>query len=275
MLKSLVEHLIQNGVHGLTPLGSTGEFAYLTWLQRLRIVEIVMEGASGRVPVVAGVAHTAIYEAVRQAREMEAMGVDGILAIMESYFPIPPKGIVSYFRSIAEAVSCPVVLYTNPSFSSSTLSLEVLEELVKIPNIQYLKDASSNTGNLLTTMNCLGDKIKIFSASAHIPLFVMMLGGVGWMAGPACVIPKQSVELYDLAKAHRWEEALLLQQKLWGIKWIFQKYSLAPCIKACLELQGFAVGDPVPPLQPLSKEGIKEVREVLQTLGVLSPKSNH
>jgi 4-hydroxy-tetrahydrodipicolinate synthase len=102
----------------------------------------------------------------------------------------------------------------------------------------------------------------------------MMLGGVGWMAGPACVIPRQSVELYNLFKARRWEEALSFQKKLWGINWIFQKYSLAPCIKACLELQGFAVGDPVPPLQALSKDGVKEVRGVLQTLGALGPNGN-
>jgi 4-hydroxy-tetrahydrodipicolinate synthase len=266
VLKSFVDHLIACGVHGLTPLGSTGEFAYLTWSQRKRVIEAVLDAASGRVPVVAGVAHTSIREAVRQAKEVEAMGADGILAIMDSYFPVPPKGVISYFRSIAEAVSCPIVLYTNPSFSNTNLTLEILDELVKVPNIQYLKDASGNTGNLLTTMNYLGDRIKVFSASAHIPLFVMMLGGVGWMAGPACVIPRQSVKLYELAVQQHWEEAILLQKKLWGINWIFQKYSLAPCIKACLEAQGFPVGDPVPPLQPLPREAIREVTEVLKTL---------
>lgn len=269
VLKSLVEYLIRSGVHGLTPLGSTGEFAYLTWPQRRRIVEVVMEATQGRVPVVAGVAHTAIHEAVRQAREMENMGVDGILAIMESYFPVSPKGVISYFRNIAEAISVPVVLYTNPSFSTTNLSLEILEELVNFPNILYLKDASANTGNLLSIMNHFGDRFKVFSASAHIPLFVMMLGGVGWMAGPSCVIPEHSVELYELARAHRWEEAIALQKKLWGINRIFQKYALAPCIKACLELQGFAVGDPIPPLQPLTGDAKREVKKVLKALGTL------
>jgi 4-hydroxy-tetrahydrodipicolinate synthase len=266
VLKSLVEHLIKCGVHGLTPLGSTGEFAYLTWPQRKRVIEVVVDASSGRVPVVAGVAHTSIHEAVRQAKEVEAIGADGILAIMDSYFPVPPKGVLSYFRSIAEAVSCPIVLYSNPSFSNTNLTLEVLDELIKVTNIQYLKDASANTGNLLTTMNYLGDRIKVFSASAHIPLFVMMLGGVGWMAGPACVIPRQSVKLYELVRQRRWDEAIILQRKLWGINWIFQKYSLAPCIKACLEVQGFPVGDPISPLQPLTCEAMREVKEVLTTL---------
>jgi dihydrodipicolinate synthase/N-acetylneuraminate lyase len=269
VLRSLVEHLIQSGVHGLTPLGSTGEFAYLTWPQRQRLVEVVVEAAAGKVPVVAGVAHTSIREAARQAREMEKVGVDGILAIMDSYFPVPPEGVVCYFRGIAEAVSCPVVLYTNPSFSSSNLSLEVIEKLIEVPNIRYLKDASANTGNLLSVMNQVGERLKIFSASAHIPLFVMMLGGVGWMAGPACVIPRQSVRLYELAAKRRWEEALAVQKQLWNINRIFQKYALAPCIKACLELQGFAVGSPIPPLQPLKASALKEVKEVLAGIGAL------
>ena len=269
VLASLVDHLIGKGVHGLTPLGSTGEFAYLTWPQRQRIVEVVIEAARGRVPVVAGVAHTSIAEAVRQARAMEKIGVDGILAIMDTYFPVPADGVVAYFRGIGEAVACPVVLYTNPSFSATNLTLEMIETLAATPNIRYLKDASANTGNLLTLMNRLAGKIDVFSASAHIPLAVMMFGGVGWMAGPSCVVPAQSVKLYELARDRRWEEAIDAQKRLWQINGIFQKYSLAPCIKACLELQGFAVGDPIPPLQPLKGQALREIEGVLKSLGAL------
>lgn len=269
VLKNLVNYLIEMGVHGLTPLGSTGEFAYLTWPQRQKVVEVVVEANAGRVPVVAGVAHTSINEAVRQAKEIEKIGVDGILAIMDTYFPVSPEGTIAYFRSIAEAVSLPVVLYTNPSFSATNLSWEVIENLAAIPNIRYLKDASANTGNLLTLMNRLEGKIKIFSASAHIPLVVMMFGGVGWMAGPACVVPKESVKLYELAKEKRWDEAITLQKNLWKINYIFQKYSLAPCIKACLELQGFPVGDPIPPLQPIRGKALEEIAEALKSVGAL------
>ena len=266
VLKRLVEHLIEKGVHGLTPLGSTGEFAYLTWHQRRRVVEVVLEAAGGRVPVVAGVAHTSIREAVRQAKEMESIGVDGILAIMDTYFPVPPEGVIAYFRGIAEAVSCTIVLYTNPSFSTTSLSFQAIEALLAIPNIQYLKDASSDTGNLLTLMNRLGNRIKIFSASAHIPLSVMMFGGVGWMAGPACVIPGQSVRLYELARDRKWDEAIFLQKNLWDINRIFQKYALAPCIKACLEIQGFPVGPPIPPLQPVTGDALREIEGVLKSI---------
>ena len=208
VLERLVEHLLQAGVHGLTPLGSTGEFAYLTWPQRRRVVEVVLEANAGRVPVVAGVAATATAEAVRQAREFAAMGVQGILAIMEAYFPVPDAGVVSYFGAIARSVELPVVLHPNPTVQRSDLSLAAIEQLAALPNVRYLKDASANTGRLLTLRNRLGNRLRIFSASAHIPLCVMLIGGVGWMAGPACLIPGQSVRLYELARAGGWVGAM-------------------------------------------------------------------
>ena len=263
VLRDLVEHLIKKGVHGLTPLGSTGEFAYLTWHQRKRIVEVVVDATAGRVPVVAGVCHASIAEAVRQAEEFEKLGVDGILAVLETYFPLKEAQVYDYFAAIARSVTCPIVLYTNPSFQATDLTLGVIQKLAEIPNIEYLKDASGNTGRLLTISNMVGDKLKLFSASAHIPLFVMMLGGLGWMAGPACVIPEQSVRLFELAQQKRWEEAMAYQTKLWDINVSFQKYSLAPCVKAALEIQGFAVGDPVPPLQPLGRQERDELARIL------------
>ncbi len=269
VLGRLVEHLIQAGVHGLTPLGSTGEFAYLNWEQRRRVVEVVLDANAGRVPVVAGVAATTTAEAVRQARAFEKMGVDGILAIMEAYFPLPDSGVVRYFTEIAHAVSCPVTLYTNPNFQRVDLTLDVIDRLSEIPNIQYVKDASSNTGRLLSIINRVGDRMKVFSASAHIPLCVLLIGGVGWMAGPACIIPGQSVRLYDLAMAGKWEEALALQKNLWKINQVFAKYSLAACIKAGLVMQGFEVGDPLPPQEPLASKALEEVRQALHAVGGL------
>lgn len=269
VLGRLVDHLIQAGVHGLTPLGSTGEFAYLNWEQRRRVVEVVLEANSGRVPVIAGVAATTIAEAVGQARAFEKMGVDGILAIMEAYFPISETGIIRYFSEIAHAVSCPLTLYTNPNFQRVDLTIDAIDRLAEISNITYVKDASSNTGRLLSIINRVGDRMKVFSASAHIPLCVLLIGGVGWMAGPACIIPAQSVRLYDLAMAGKWEEAVLLQRSLWRINQVFAKYSLAACIKTGLTLQGFEVGDPLPPQEPLSPNAREEIRRALVSVGGL------
>jgi 4-hydroxy-tetrahydrodipicolinate synthase len=269
VLARLCDDLIAAGVHGLTPLGSTGEFAYLGWAQRRRIVEVVVQAARGRVPVVAGVASTTIADATMQAREFERLGCDGILAILEAYFPVPDEGVYAYFKAIAEAVSLPVVLYTNPNFQRSDLSLPVIERLSRVPNIRYIKDASFNTGRLLSILNRVEGRMQVFAASSHIPVCVMMIGGVGWMAGPACVAPRQSVELYELCRRGDWAAAMERQRPLWALNQAFAKYNLAACIKGGLTLQGYAVGDPLTPQAPLLPEGVEDVRRALAAIGAL------
>jgi 4-hydroxy-tetrahydrodipicolinate synthase len=267
VLGRLCDDLIKSGVHGLTPLGSTGEFAYLNNAQRLAVVQATIEAARGRVPVVAGVASTSTADAVAQAKACQKLGADGILAILEAYFPLHDAQVESYFRSIADAVDIPVVIYTNPQFQRSDLSLDCIERLSAHPRIQYIKDASTNTGRLLSIMNRCGDSIRVFSASAHIPAAVMLIGGVGWMAGPACIIPRQSVALYDLCKAARWDEVLKLQRKLWRVNEAFARYNLAACIKAALEIQGYDVGDPIAPQKALSADERQAVEAVLREVG--------
>nr|3EB2_A Chain A, Putative dihydrodipicolinate synthetase [Rhodopseudomonas palustris]3EB2_B Chain B, Putative dihydrodipicolinate synthetase [Rhodopseudomonas palustris]3EB2_C Chain C, Putative dihydrodipicolinate synthetase [Rhodopseudomonas palustris]3EB2_D Chain D, Putative dihydrodipicolinate synthetase [Rhodopseudomonas palustris] len=259
----LCDDLIQAGVHGLTPLGSTGEFAYLGTAQREAVVRATIEAAQRRVPVVAGVASTSVADAVAQAKLYEKLGADGILAILEAYFPLKDAQIESYFRAIADAVEIPVVIYTNPQFQRSDLTLDVIARLAEHPRIRYIKDASTNTGRLLSIINRCGDALQVFSASAHIPAAVMLIGGVGWMAGPACIAPRQSVALYELCKAQRWDEALMLQRKLWRVNEAFAKFNLAACIKAGLALQGYDVGDPIPPQAALTAEERKAVEKVL------------
>ena len=263
VLGRLCDDLIRAGVHGLTPLGSTGEFAYLNSEQRTAIVSATIEAAERRVPVVAGVVSTATNDAVAQAKAYQKLGAAGILAILEAYFPLADAQVESYFRAIADAVDIPVVIYTNPQFQRSDLSLDVIERLAAHPRIGYIKDASTNTGRLLSIMIRCGDNIRVFSASAHIPAAVMLIGGQGWMAGPACIIPRQSVELYNLCRRRRWEEAMTLQRKLWRVNEAFARYNLAACIKAGLAIQGYDVGDPVPPQSPLTAEARKAVETVL------------
>lgn len=251
VLGRLCDDLIRAGVHGLTPLGSTGEFAYLDFAQRSAVVRATIEAAAGRVPVVAGVAATTIAGALAQAKAWQAHGADGILAVLEAYFPLGDAQIEAYFRAIADAVDVPVVIYTNPQFQRADLTLDVISRLATHPRIRYIKDASTNTGRLLSIINRCGDELQVFAASAHIPAAVMLIGGVGWMAGPACIIPRQSVKLYRLCRAGDWNEALALQRRLWRVNEAFARYNLAACIKAGLSLQGHDVGDPLPPQAPL------------------------
>jgi 4-hydroxy-tetrahydrodipicolinate synthase len=268
VLGRLASDLIKAGVHGLTPLGSTGEFAYLNRAQRDAVVQATIEAANKRVPVIAGVASTTTADAVEQARRYQQLGADGILAILEAYFPLKDAQIEAYFRAIADAVDIPVVLYTNPQFQRSDLTLDVIARLSDHPRIRYIKDASTNTGRLLSIMN-RAPRMKVFSASAHIPAAVMLIGGVGWMAGPACIVPRESVRLYDLCRAGQWAEAMKLQRELWRINEAFARFNLAACIKAGLQIQGYAVGDPVPPQAALNEAEREQVAGILAEVAKL------
>jgi len=252
----------------LTPLGSTGEFAYLSREQRAAVVQTTIEAAGKRVPVIAGVASTSTADAVEQAKNYQKFGADGILAILEAYFPLKDAQIESYFRAIADSVDIPVVLYTNPQFQRSDLTLDVIARLSEHPRIRYIKDASTNTGRLLSIMNRC-PTMKVFSASAHIPAAVMLIGGVGWMAGPACIVPRQSVKLYELCRAGKWPEAMTLQRELWRINEAFARFNLAACIKAGLQIQGYAVGDPVPPQAALTPAERNVVEGILADVAKL------
>ena len=268
VLGKLTSDLIKAGVHGVTPLGSTGEFAYLSREQRETVVRATIEAADKKVPVIAGVASTSTADAVAQAKTYQKLGADGILAICEAYFPLKDAQVEAYFRAIADAVDIPVVLYTNPNFQRSDLTLDVIARLSEHPRIRYIKDASTNTGRLLSIMN-RAPNMKVFSASAHIPAAVMLIGGVGWMAGPANIVPRQSVRLYDLCRAQKWPEAMTLQRELWRINEAFARFNLAACIKAGLQIQGYDVGEPVPPQAALSAEDRKVVEGILADVAKL------
>lgn len=254
VLSRLCDDLITEGVHGLCVMGSAGEFSYLSLEQKLTIVTCAIEAAAARVPVVAGVCGTSVALAVHEATSFAKLGVDGIVILLQTYFPLSTQELVAFYRTVALSVPhVSVVLYTNPKYMHFDLSLTVFEQLSNVPNIRYVKDASGTTGKLLSLVNSFGNRFEIFSASAHIPLFVFQLGGVGWMAGPACLIPRQSVQLYNLHKEGRAQDAYRLQKKLWEMNQLFMKYDLVACVKSGLEHLGYPVGSPIPPLNPLPR----------------------
>jgi len=264
-LRTLVDHLIDQGVQGLSPLGSTGEFAYLDREQKAEIVRIVVDQTAGRVPVVPGVSSFATVDALKQAETCAKLGADAIVLMLQSFFPVPPSGVVDYFTTVAQQSELPICLYANPGLTVD-LPPPLVAELSHLPSVQYFKEASGNTGRILTVMNLVEGRIKMMAASAHSPLVVFQLGGVGWMAGPACLMPKMCVHLWDLCQAGRWDEGLALQRRMWRLNEVFQRYSLAACIKTGLQLQGFEVGDAIPPQKPLGKDAVADIRAAVETL---------
>ncbi|WP_406625371.1 dihydrodipicolinate synthase family protein [Acidovorax sp. SDU_ACID1] len=266
VLTTLCDDLIHKGVHGLAALGSTGEFAYLSQTQKEAVVQTVVQASHKRVPVIAGVSSTTTASAVDQARAYQKLGVDGLIATIDSYFPLTVKEVEGYFLAIAEAVDLPIVIYTNPNFQKTDLSLDLIGRLATHDRIRYIKDASSNTGRLLSIMEHCKGNIEVFAASSHIPAAVMLIGGRGWMAGPACLLPEQCVQLYEYCKEQDWRRAITLQKKLWALNESFNRFNLAACVKAGLSIQGYEVGDPLPPQAPLPAEGKENLRQLLHAL---------
>jgi len=270
-MRRLCDDLIAKGVHGLTPLGSTGEFPYLDVGQKARIVEATLEAAAGRVPVIPGIAAASTAEAVAQAKSYEKLGADGLVAVIETYFPLTDDQIERYFLAIADAVAVPIIIYTNPKFQRADLSVDLIERLSRRPNIVGLKDASTNTGRLLSIIQRCGSRFDVFAASSHIPACVMMIGGKGWFSGPSCLAPSQSVALYNRCVAQDWEAAMKMQNALWPLQEAFARFNLAACVKCGLRLQGYDVGDPIPPQAPLHKSEEHELSQILSQLPGLTP----
>lgn len=263
LVEGLSDDLIGAGVNGLTPLGSTGEIMYLTGDQRGAIVKAVIRAAAGRVPVVPGVAAFSTHDAVAQAQAFEGMGADGLVVMRQSAFATSEEGALGYFEAVARSVSIPIVLYTNPALLGSDFTVDGLRRLADTPNIRYIKDATGDTGRILSLLNRLEGRLEVFSASAHIPAVVFLLGGVGWMAGPACVIPRAAQALYGLVKAGDVQGALDLQRRLWPVNEVFRRHPLAACIKAALQIRGYDVGDPIAPQKPLDAAARREIAEAL------------
>jgi 4-hydroxy-tetrahydrodipicolinate synthase len=269
VLARLVEHLIGAGVHGLTPLGSTGEFAYLSFEQRRRVVEVTLDAAAGRVPVVAGVAATTTADAVRQAQAFERMGCAGVLAILEAYFPIPDEGVHAYFSAIARAVSCPIVLYSNPQ--SAVGPVPARDRAPGGASKRPLPEGRVHQHRraALAHEPPRRPARRLQRLLAH-PGLRHAAGRARLDGGPRLrhAAPERSAQL---CRAGRFDDAMGLQRPLWRINQLFAKYALAACIKGALEVQGFEVGRPLPPQPALDEAGRAEVRAMLEELGALRP----
>lgn len=266
VLENLVNYLIGTGIQGITLFGSTGELPYLNQKQKEEILKTVLKVSNKKIPIIAGVSHFSTTEAIVQAKKFEKLGADGILVALDIYFPLTQDSIFEYFKSVSSNVNLPIVLYHNPQFSKIDFTLDLINELSKISNINYIKYATSDSNKILTILNNFGDRIKIFSATANNPLLVLMFGGAGWMAGPACLIPKECVKLYNLTQEKNWGSAIRMYKQILQINNLFKKYNLASCIKAGLEIQGFPVGDPIAPQHPLTASEKEEVRNALKNV---------
>ena len=262
-----VRRSIKAGVHGLTPLGSSGELPLVPQPVREDMVRAVVDIAGRAVPVVAGVGAFDVRTGVEAAEAAQAAGVDGIVAVLFSYYPLTGAEAVAYFSAVAQAVTVPVVLYYHPQFCGFELSSADAAALAAVDNIRYIKDASGQIANISKWRMATDGAIGVFASTSFSPTAAMLLGAVGWMSGPATVLPAASAAIFSLCREKRWQEAVALEHIIEPVLDAFRTHGPAKTVKACLRAQGLDAGGAIAPLADLAPEDMDALRAVCDTVG--------
>lgn len=265
-LTALVERCIADGIHGLTPLGSSGELPLLDSDQRARVNATTVAAANGRVPVIGGVGGFDTRSMVADAKRAAVDGCDGVLLVPQAYYPLRDPEVLSVIEAVVEAVDVPVVLYNHPGVTGVDLSDEVIRRSVAELGIRYAKDASGQITKISRWIEVTGGELNVFCATAVSPSSAMLLGAVGLMSGPAALLTAESREIYELAAAGHWAEAVTAENRLNPALTVFRKMGPARGIKALFEAAGQSVGHPFPPLAPISDEELGWVKGQLAGL---------
>jgi 4-hydroxy-tetrahydrodipicolinate synthase len=269
VLGRLTEDLIAAGVHGLIPLGSTGEYYALTPHERREVLQTVIETAAGRVPVVAGANAGSTRDVLEYSRQAEQLGASGLL-LAAPYYSLPrEEEIYEHFRAVNDAVGIPIMLYNYPGRVGVDLSPEFIERLAELKNVRYVKESTGDVTRVGEIIRRLGDRIAVFSGCDTEALEHFVLGAVGWVTGAANFLPQPTVELFEKAVTLQdYPAARGLFYRLLPMMNILEgagKYT--QYVKAGCALTGRSVGPPRRPLLPAKDSEIAEVRSALANLG--------
>ena len=213
-LGRLVEWQIESGIHFLVPCGSTGEAATLSKEEWLQVIDITVEVAAGKVPIVGGATSNNTAEAVEKARELsKRKGVDAILTASPYYNKPTQEGQYQHFKTIAEAVDKPLVLYSVVGRTAANIEPATLGRLAKIPNIIAVKEASGNISQIAEVFNHVPESFLVFSGDDAITIPVIALGGVGIISVCSNEIPREMSELTLAALNNDWAIARSIQRR--------------------------------------------------------------
>lgn len=264
-LHTLIDHLLAHGTEALVVSGTTGEAPTLSHDEKLKLFTEVLAHAKGRAPVIAGTGSYSTRETITLSKEAEALGVQGLLVVNPYYNKPSQADLLVHFRTVADAVNIPIILYNHPGRTGVNLGIDVLCELAKHPNIVAIKDSSSDLTAISEMHRRLGDSFCIYSGDDPLTLPMLSLGAQGvvsvvsHVAGDAMQGLVQAFFENDLQRARNYHEALLpLMQGL------FCAPSPAPT-KAALAQLGIQTGGLRLPLQPLAEDLNQELIQLLQT----------
>jgi len=265
-----VEYQVAAGVHNLVPLGSTGEFAYLSPEERRQVVRTTVEQVAGRAPVIPGVSAIRTSDAVRYAQEAEQLGADGVLVIMQTYFPLSDDEVLAHVGAIGEATRLPVFIYNNPGTSKVDFKVPLALRLRDVATVAAVKESSGD----LNRVNLLYEALRegppqVLAGWDTIALPSFALGVKGWCSGLTNVAPYECVQLYEAAvERHDWEEALGVQRRIFPLAEYLLTHTLAAAAKAAMELTGRRAGPPRRPLQRLAPAELKVLEGLIERAGV-------
>ena len=265
----LVERQIAGGVHGLVPVGTTGESATLSHDEHRRVVELCVATAAGRVPVVAGCGSNATAEAIELVRHAKTVGADAALVVTPYYNRPSQEGLYAHYAAINDAVQLPVLVYNVPGRTSVDIANETLVRLAKLPNILGIKDATGDLTRASFQRLTCGDDWVMLSGDDPTALGYMAHGGHGCISVTANVAPEQCAAFYDNALAGRWADALYGQDRLVRLhRALFTDASPSPT-KFALAHLGLCAEDARLPIITCSQAARAEVLAAMRDAGVI------
>ncbi|OXE35744.1 MAG: 4-hydroxy-tetrahydrodipicolinate synthase [Phenylobacterium zucineum] len=265
----LVERQVTGGVHGVVPVGTTGETSTLSHDEHRRVVELCVQTVRGRVPVIAGAGSNSTAEAIELARHGKAVGADAVLVVTPYYNRPSQEGLYAHYAAINEAVQIPILVYNVPSRTSIDIADTTLARLSKLPNIVGIKDATGDMTRATIQRITCGEDWVMLSGDDPTALGYMAHGGHGCISVTANVAPESCAAFYNAAMAGEVQDALYWQDRLIRLhKALFTDSSPAPTKYALWEL-GLCEEAVRLPLVPASEASRAEVKAAMQEAGVL------
>ncbi len=268
-LRELVEFQIENGTDAIVPCGTTGEASTLDYDEHYRVIEIVVQQANKRVPVIAGTGSNSTTEAIELTAQSKKLGADGALLVTPYYNKPSQEGLYRHYRAVAEAVALPLVLYNVPGRTSVNLLPDTVARLAEISNIVGIKEASGSLQQASEIIALCGDKLDVVSGDDFITLPMMACGAKGVISVVANIMPKEVAALVDAFFAGNLEEARKWHLKLLRIaNAMFIETNPVP-VKTAVALMGMATDEVRLPLAPLSEANRTKLTGIMKEYGLI------
>lgn len=270
-LRKNVEWLVNQGVHGVIPLGSTGEFASLNDEQRQKITQTVIETVGGRVPVVVGASAETTERAIEYGQQAKDLGASGALVLPPWYYTPDPDEIIHHYTRIAEAVDLPIMIYNNPFTSKVDIQPETIARLAELETIDCIKESSGNFRRVAEIRQLTNDKIGIFCGWEDLAYEFFLMGAIGWVCVIGNLVPRMAVELFDLVTVKKdYPSAWTLYKKMLPLlRYLEYAGKTQKALKYVLDKMGLCGGYSSSPKLPLADKEKAKIDKILQDLGVV------